>query len=92
MSALSNAVVLLLIAGAGLVARALSRDRFWRENAVQLWRRRRAALIVVAIYLIVGLLDSISWVSAVDRRRMPWSRESAAISSSSERPANTARP
>jgi len=63
-SALSNAVVLLLIAGAGLVARALSRDRFWRENAVQLWRRRRAALIVVAIYLIVGLLDSISWVSA----------------------------
>ena len=64
MSALSNAVVLLLIAGAGLVARALSRDRFWRENAVQLWRRRRAALIVVAIYLIVGLLDSISWVSA----------------------------
>ena len=64
MSALSNAVVLLLIAGAGLVARWVSRDRFWRENAVQLWRRRRAALIVVAIYLIVGLLDSISWVSA----------------------------
>ena len=64
MSALSNVVVLLLIAGAGLVARWVSRDRFWRENAVQLWRRRRAALIVVAVYLIVGLLDSISWVSA----------------------------
>jgi len=63
-SALSNAVVLLLIVGAGLVARRLRRDRFWRENVVQLWRRRRVALIVVAIYLLVGLLDSISWVSA----------------------------
>ena len=92
MSALSNAVVLLLIAGAGLVARALSRDRFWRENAVQLWRRRRAALIVVAIYLIVGLLDSISWVSAgggalgdrprtlIDRALVPESFDEASYS------------
>jgi len=91
-SALSNAVVLLLIAGAGLVARALSRDRFWRENAVQLWRRRRAALIVVAIYLIVGLLDSISWVSAgggalgdrprtqIDRALVPESFDEASYS------------
>jgi peptide/nickel transport system permease protein len=63
LSAISNLVVLLLIAGAVLVARGLAGDRFWRENAAQLWRRRPLALVVVAVYLAVGLLDSVSWVS-----------------------------
>jgi peptide/nickel transport system permease protein len=63
-SAISNVVVLLLIVGALFLARTMSRDRFWRENALQLWRRRRAALVVVGVYLAIGLLDSISWVSA----------------------------
>ena len=66
MPAISNAVVLLLVAGAVLLARAASRDRFWRENAVQLWRRRRVALVVVAAYLAIGLLDSIAWTSSLD--------------------------
>src|SRR5262249_51534607 len=60
-SASSNAVVLLLIAGALFLARAIAHDRFWRENAAALWRRRPIALLVVAVYLTVGLLDSVAW-------------------------------
>ena len=41
-----------------------SRDRFWRENAEQLWRRRRLAIVVIAVYVLIALLDSISWVDA----------------------------
>jgi peptide/nickel transport system permease protein len=63
-SALSNAVVLLLVAGSLFVARAMARDRFWRENAAELWRRRPIALLIVALYLVVGLFDSVVWVSA----------------------------
>ena len=66
MAAISNLVVVLLIAGAVLLARPLSRNRFWRENAVQLWRRRPLALVVIAVYLAIGILDSISWVSVGD--------------------------
>ena len=58
----SNAIVVLLIAGAIGAARHASRDRFWRENAVQLWRRRRVAISVIAVYLLIALLDSISWI------------------------------
>ena len=45
----SNAIVVLLALGAVWVGRAASRDRFWRENAVQLWRRRRLAIVVIGI-------------------------------------------
>ena len=60
----SNAIVVLLAVGAVWVARYASRDRFWRENAEQLWRRRRLAIVVIAIYVLVALLDSIAWVDA----------------------------
>ena len=60
----SNAIVLLLAVGAVWVARYASRDRFWRENAEQLWRRRRLAIVVIAVYVLVALLDSIAWVDA----------------------------
>jgi peptide/nickel transport system permease protein len=60
----SNAIVLLLAVGAVWVARAVSRDRFWRENAEQLWRRRRLAIAVIAVYVLIAFLDSISWVDA----------------------------
>jgi peptide/nickel transport system permease protein len=60
----SNAVVVLLIAGAIWAGRRAARDRFWRENAVQLWRRRPFAIAVIAVYLLVALLDSIAWVDA----------------------------
>ena len=58
----SNAIVVLLAAGAVWVARYAARDRFWRENAAQLWRRRRLAIVVVAVYVFIALLDSISWI------------------------------
>jgi len=60
----SNAIVLLLAVGAVWVARYASRDRFWRENAEQLWRRRRLAIAVIAVYVFIALLDSIAWVDA----------------------------
>ena len=60
----SNAIVLLLAVGAVWVARHASRDRFWRENAEQLWRRRRLAIAVIAVYVFIALLDSIAWVDA----------------------------
>jgi peptide/nickel transport system permease protein len=52
----------LLAVGAVWVTRAVSRDRFWRENAEQLWRRRRLAIAAIAVYVLVALLDSIAWV------------------------------
>ena len=58
----SNAIVVLLIVGAIGAGRHAAGDRFWRENAVQLWRRRRVAIGVIAVYLFIALLNSISWV------------------------------
>jgi peptide/nickel transport system permease protein len=62
MSTLSNLLVLTLLLAAGLVIRSALRDRFWRETAREMWRRRPVAIVVVALYLLVGLADSISWV------------------------------
>jgi peptide/nickel transport system permease protein len=59
---ISNAVVVLLILGVIWLARTLGRSRFWRESAVELWRRRRAAIVVVGVFVLVALLDSISWI------------------------------
>ena len=60
----SNIVVALLIAGAVLAGRHAARDRFWRQNARQLWRRRPFALVVIGIYVLVALLDSVAWIDA----------------------------
>jgi peptide/nickel transport system permease protein len=59
---ISNAVVVLLAAGAVWVARYAARDRYWRENAAELWRRRRLAIVVIALYAFIAILDSISWI------------------------------
>jgi peptide/nickel transport system permease protein len=58
----SNAIVVLLAVGAVWAVRYASRDRFWRENAEQLWRRRRLAIAVIAVYVLIALLDSIAWI------------------------------
>jgi peptide/nickel transport system permease protein len=60
----SNAIVVLLAVGAVWVTRYASRDRFWRENAKQLWRRRPVAIVVIGVYVFIALLDSIAWVDA----------------------------
>jgi peptide/nickel transport system permease protein len=57
----SNLVVAALVAGgigAALVAR---RSDPWRDAARELWRRRPVALVVVALYVLVALADSIAW-------------------------------
>ena len=58
----SNIVVLLLVLGGVWFARAVSRSRFWRESAVELWRRRSAAIVVVVTFVLIALLDSIAWI------------------------------
>jgi peptide/nickel transport system permease protein len=58
----SNIVVVLLVAGAIWLARRLARNRFWRESAIELWRRRRAAIVALGVFVFIALLDSISWV------------------------------
>jgi len=58
----SDIVVLLLILAAIGAWRHAGRDAFWRENAIELWRRRPFAIAVVGIYLLIALMDSIAWV------------------------------
>lgn len=59
---ISNIVVLLLVLGTVWLARLMARSRFWHESAVELWRRRRLAIVVVGVFVLVGLLDSIAWI------------------------------
>jgi peptide/nickel transport system permease protein len=61
----SNALVLVLLIGAVALARYVARQRLWREAAAVLWRRRRAAILVIALYVSIGLLDSIAWKGGV---------------------------
>lgn len=62
MSTLSNVIVLLIVLGGLWLARIVSRDRFWRENTREMWRRRPVALAIIGVYLLIGLLDAISWI------------------------------
>ena len=78
----SNAIVVLLAVGAVWVTRYASRDRFWRENAKQLWRRRPVAIVVIGVYVFIALLDSIAWVDAAS--------EANALTSGRPRPSSTA--
>jgi peptide/nickel transport system permease protein len=61
---LVNCAVALLVLGALLAARRLRRNALWREAGRELWRRRPVALAIVAVYMLVALVDSISWVDA----------------------------
>jgi peptide/nickel transport system permease protein len=62
---LSNLAVAAFVLGAVVVVRAIRRQRLWREAARALWRRRRLAIVVVGLYVLVGLLDSIAWRGGV---------------------------
>lgn len=63
-----NGIVLALITLAIAAALAIRRNRLWREAMHALWKRRPFAICCVAVYLAIGLLDSITWVSALDAR------------------------
>ena len=61
----SNLSVLVLLGGGVLAAGFVRRNRLWGEAAASLWRRRRLALCVLAVYAGVALLDSIAWKGGV---------------------------
>jgi len=62
MSWISNAIVALLVVGGVFVWIRTRRNRLWRESMNALARRRRFALIVLGLYVLIGLLDAVSWV------------------------------
>jgi peptide/nickel transport system permease protein len=62
----SNVVVVALFAGGVALGVFVRRNRLWREAATDLWRRRRLSLLVIAVYVGIALLDSISWHGGVE--------------------------
>ncbi len=58
-------VVLVLLAGFGIAA-FVRRNRMWNDALRELWRRRPVAIVVVAIYAGVALLDSAAWMGGVE--------------------------
>jgi peptide/nickel transport system permease protein len=61
----SNIVIVILLAGIGLLVRVVRRDRLWSEAAQQLWGRRKIAIMVVGIYLAIAFFDSVAWKGGV---------------------------
>jgi peptide/nickel transport system permease protein len=59
---ISNLVVLLLILACIWLVRTLAKSRFWRDSAAELWRRRRVAIIIVGVFVVIALLDSFAWI------------------------------
>ncbi|HEY2404751.1 MAG TPA: ABC transporter permease [Polyangiaceae bacterium] len=62
----ANAVVGLLLLGALWVARFVRRNRLWRDAFTQIARRRPLALAVCALYVSLGLIDSVAWIGGGD--------------------------
>jgi len=62
----SNLVVAALVVGAVLVARLVRRSDLWRDAFRELSRRRPLALLVVAVYVLVALGDSVAWIGGGD--------------------------
>lgn len=62
----SNVTVVAIVAGSAALGWRLSKSVVWREAGRELLRRRPVATGVVALYVMVALLDSISWVGRSD--------------------------
>jgi peptide/nickel transport system permease protein len=58
---LSNLVALALCGLTLLAVVSLRRQPRWRQATGSLWRRRPVALVVLALYALIGLLDSLAW-------------------------------
>jgi len=58
---LANCLVALLVLGGAWLGWRAWRRRLWREALTNLWRRRRMAIAVVALYVVVALLGSVAW-------------------------------
>ncbi len=57
----SNVVTVVLVVGVLLLARFVRRRPIWREAARDIWRRRPVALVIVGLYVLVAVLDSVAW-------------------------------
>jgi peptide/nickel transport system permease protein len=58
----SNVVVGVLLAGALWTARAVRRSGFWSEALREIARRRPIALATIAVFVAIGLADSVAWI------------------------------
>jgi peptide/nickel transport system permease protein len=58
----SNLIVVMLLAAVAGAVVYVRGDRMWSIAMSELWVRRRFAVIVIALYCAVGLMDSIAWV------------------------------
>ena len=66
---ISNAVVVALLVFAAASWRIASRSDLWRNAAREVVRRRPIAITTVAIFVAIGLLDSIAWIGGSDAGR-----------------------
>jgi peptide/nickel transport system permease protein len=58
----SNAIVLLLVLGGLALARVVSKNKLWNEAFRSIHRRRAGAVWVCALFLAIGLGDSVAWI------------------------------
>ena len=66
---LSNIVVGLVVGGGAVVTALVRRSPQWRDAAREVARRRPVALVAVALYVGVALVESIAWVGGADAAR-----------------------
>jgi peptide/nickel transport system permease protein len=58
----SNIVVIALLVGGVFAVLAARRSDLWRDAGRELLRRRPIAIAVVAVYVLLALLDAVSWI------------------------------
>ncbi len=63
---ISNLIVVLLVMGGAGLAQRLRHNRLWRHAAAELWARRRISIVVLGLFVLVALLDSVAWISSGD--------------------------
>jgi peptide/nickel transport system permease protein len=62
---LSNGFTFFLLVSLFGIGRWVAARRLWREAMISLWHRRKAALLVVSLYVLIGLMDSIAWKGGI---------------------------
>lgn len=65
---ISNAIVAALLVAGAAVTLAAQRSRMWSAAFRTLWRKRRVALLVAGLYVLIALLDSVAWVGGAGAR------------------------
>lgn len=63
---ISNIAVVALLATAFWLRLVIKKSRLWSDALSALWQKRRISLLVIALYVGVALLDSVSWVGGME--------------------------